>query len=243
MHHAAGTDEDFRSSLASEREPTFCIGCHAPRARSEGVGCLDCHRASKDGRVATVACEGCHQFDFPRSNEKMQATADEHAASPRADASCASCHMPNGSHALAHGSRDIAALSRALEVRARRTSPTSLSVTLRALGIGHDFPTGDLFRRLRVWVWAEGARGEVVADEERLLARTFVDEHGARRQSEDTRVPPSGEKTIDFDLGAPSRGRPIEVRVYYERVAERRGAFESTFASDIIGSATIAEEP
>ena len=245
LHHAAFEDEDFRASLAVEQDRAFCVSCHAPTDPADGVGCLDCHRvpashaARGSGHVATVACAGCHDFTFPRSREKMQKTAEEHAASPFSDVPCASCHMPDKSHAIALGSRDLDAIARALDVRATRTSPTSVVVTLRALGVGHDLPTGDLFRRLRVWVWAEGARGEVLADEERMLGRTFVDEHGARKQADDLRVPASGLRTVEIDLGDKARGRRVEVRVYYERVAEARGPFESVFASDVVARASV----
>jgi len=244
LHRAAYTDADFRSALADETDRGFCIGCHAPAATSDGIDCLGCHATPGShaergaGPVTTVPCASCHEFAFPHEREKMQTTASEHAASPYASVACAACHMPRGDHAFA-ASRDLAALAAALDVRAARTSPTSIAVTLRSRGVGHDFPTGDLFRRLRVWAWAEDARGVVVADAERTLARDFVDRDGGRHQGADTRVSPNGPSVIDLDLGKDASGCAVEVRVYYERVAEERAGRASLFASNVIGAARV----
>lgn len=224
-------------------------GLDAPWAAAleRGVGCLDCHgeqgtivtgpgdsrRAAPHGLVrvddfGTRSCAGCHEFDFPAYSRRpagtmMQTTVAEHRRSPHADRSCASCHLPAGDHALT-SSRDPAALRDALQVTATRDFD-GLVISIEPRGIGHAFPTGDLFRRLAVHVTTEDDAG-VVAEDTRYLARHFA----PYRRADGTRNPAHAWPVPDDRVEGPTELRialpgaeQLAWRWWldYERVASR----------------------
>jgi len=187
-----------------------------------------------------AACAGCHEFAFPDAalrgrTELMQSTVREHGNSAESQASCVDCHMPREGpdQHRRHGfpaSRDAAFLRRALVVTAERSAPTRARLELRPAWLGHAFPTGDLFRRLRVSAEAQGPDYQRVADEERFLTRHF-----SRRPrgpglsllelSRDDRVGLAGRTstTVELELGAASASLPIRWSVAYQRVAHPGG--------------------
>jgi hypothetical protein len=256
FHRTAFTDATFQASLAMEepKEHAFCTRCHAPAATTAGVAvgvdCVACHadvhagaRASA-GAVASAragACGGCHEFTFEDGRpDLVQETVSEHAASIYAGVGCAECHMPardgHKDHRFVSGHAP-AQIARAVHVDVAREKGTALRVVIR-VDAGHAFPTGDMFRRARLVVFAEGARGEIVADAERTFGRTWGGvargEHaGAREQQSDTRIRGTWSEVIDLE--APSA--PI-VRVrwtlIYERVVAMRGPHVSVAASDTL---------
>lgn len=196
------------------------------------------HAVRRDARFASKdACASCHEFEFPdraarTAPEFMQSTVREHAASPFADASCASCHMPamagaprRKSHAFA-SSRDPAALRGALQIAADRTGATTVKITLNALGLGHSFPTGDLFRRVEVLAQAVGPETQLVSERATYLARHFENRHRKLSTTRvlrlDDRIDPRSERVVDLDLGPEAAGFPILYRVTYQRVENSR---------------------
>ncbi len=147
----------------------------------------------------------------------MQKTTREHAASAERGRSCASCHMTaneRGRHG--HGfaaSRDPALLSAALEVDASRDAEGQAVFTLASRGVGHAFPTGDLFRRLVLRVTTRGVVFE------HPLGRTFRatrDASGAAVRFEATDERLSSSRRIVLPLS----GKPGELawEVTYQRV-------------------------
>lgn len=217
LHHASFTDGDFQRAFA--REPlAFCEGCHAPRTREEGVSCIHCHEtqlgARGHARTQTVPCAKCHEFDFPDAPLAMQSTASENAAlGARA---CAECHLPPRAGHRDHRfavTRNPAWLRAALAPLTMRREGAELVLVLESHGVGHAFPTGDLFRRLRVKYWTEDAAGAVVDYEERLLGKRYGRHHGAEDRVEDTRLMPRREERF------PVTGATAHVVVFYERVA------------------------
>ncbi|MDB5212544.1 MAG: hypothetical protein JWO86_471, partial [Myxococcaceae bacterium] len=187
------------------------------------------------------ACGGCHEFTFGDGRpDLVQETVSEHAASIYAAVGCAECHMPardgHKDHRFVSGHAP-AQIARAVHVDVAREKGNALRVVIR-VDAGHAFPTGDMFRRARLVVFAEGARGEIVADAERTFGRTWGGvargEHaGAREQQSDTRIRGTWSEVIDLE--APSA--PI-VRVrwtlIYERVVAMRGPHVSVAASDTL---------
>ncbi len=168
-------------------------------ARALGVGCLDCHgdgdgivtgtSGGRDGPHAvrrtddfgTRACKSCHEFSFPESSRRpegtmMQTTMSEHRASEFRDRSCASCHLPSTSagadHSLA-STRDPANKRAALQIEAVRVEE-GLRLSLSPRGVGHAFPTGDLYRRLELHAEALDDDGRLVAERTRYLGRHFA---------------------------------------------------------------------
>ena len=180
------------------------------------------------------ACAGCHEFAFPDAElrdtpELMQSTLEEHAASPFAGQSCASCHMPeiDGVRSHAFGaSRDPVVLRESVRVEAVRTEG-GVELVLRAGEVGHAVPTGDLLRRLEV-----GAEVEGNPPRRRFLARHF----GPSRQAHglvvlgevrDDRVPADGTpRRVRLNL-PDAAGREIRWWVKYQRVAHQRSVRES----------------
>jgi hypothetical protein len=182
------------------------------------------------------ACASCHEFSFPDPErrvrrELMQSTASEHRASPFAHTACAGCHMPrvadapgraHRSHRFA-ASRDAAFLRSAARVTATRLADGVVEVRIAANGVGHAFPTGDLFRRIEVRAEAMGPEANVIAEDVRWLARRFgkergTDGHPIKGMIGDARVPGGGEAVARLALGASANGMPIAWRVAYQRV-------------------------
>jgi hypothetical protein len=230
LHHASFTDRDFQRAIAHEPDP-FCLGCHAPeRDAALGVACVTCHVTSADvlavpgtaraphaltrtpQLASEAACARCHEFDFPdaRLRQKplaMQRTITEHRG--RTD-TCASCHMTKkGGHADHRfaASRDEAFVRSAVTVRATRLSPRAVEVVLAPAHVGHAFPTGDLFRRVRVSVGTTS----------RFLARHYASRQEipsvvVRSEIGDDRVQ-GGERVVVFE----AQPEQTRVRAVYER--------------------------
>lgn len=222
-----------------------------------GVGCISCHRAGEtvlaapDARGASgaphgvlrsaafggpEACASCHEFAFPGTApggaaERMQTTVREHAHSPHAGTSCASCHMPevgegtrrHRSHAFA-SSRSEGAQARAIEVDARRDGD-AVRVELRAPNVGHAFPTGDLFRRMVVRAEVVGEEGRLLAERTRYIARHWGRErdvaHRVLASDDRPNAPALGGRPaqVTLEMGAEARGHPVRVSVTYQRIA------------------------
>jgi hypothetical protein len=198
----------------------------APRAGSVAVAP---HAVRREPSWASAgACAGCHEFDFPRRVDRpdpppMQLTLTEHARSEHADTSCAECHMPADAGGRSDHrffvSRNAELLRDALYADVRR-EPEAVVFTLAPVGVGHAFPTGDLFRRLELRVEAAGGR-EVAS---RYLARHFTPPLGAsptrraRVAVPDDRLVGSAEHRLDV---APDLG-PLRWSVRYQRPLLRR---------------------
>jgi len=179
----------------------------------------------------TGGCAGCHEFRFPvafgnEDGQFMQTTVREHLRSPAARQACADCHMPRvegrRSHAFAEV-RDPAWLRQNLRVTAERADDDTLRVTLVQPAPGHEFPTGDLFRRLEVGCELKDERGTVLRREVRHLARHFQILPGqpGRHLVRDDRVG-SDPRVIEFDLASASplpRGAKVSWWVRHQRVA------------------------
>ncbi len=210
-HARAFDNPSFQAAWSRWPDP-WCTSCHAPDG---GVGCGGCHldgdtvltaraptelglsvhemRASPD--LGTASCLPCHQFSPPGAREPLQATGAEHAAW-RGDQTCADCHLAG--HAL-RGARDVAFVREHVTAEVR-AAPPGLALEIRARGIGHRFPTGDPWRRLRVEV---GRDEEVLASW--VLGRRVSGEGGGFHQVADLRLPPPderGEARIVVDLGS-----------------------------------------
>ncbi len=239
LHRASFTDADFQRAFAREPLP-FCEQCHAPRTREEGVSCIHCHEldrsVSRTGRHAptrAVPCSRCHEFDFPDAPLAMQSTASEHARSEFSTRACAECHLPRRAGHRDHRfavTRNAAWLRGALAPVTTHRDGDQIVVTLQSRGVGHAFPTGDLFRRLRVRYWSEDAAGTVLVFEERLLGKRYERHHGVGDGVTDTRLAPRREERF------PAQGVRGHVSVDYERVAA-----PTVHDAELFDSITLAE--
>ncbi len=238
-----------------------------------GVGCVTCHLAGDvviaadtrgvtfashrvDRRAAfgtAAACAGCHQFPFDDVERRltpllMQRTVDEHELSRGAEKSCAECHMPRAadghrSHAFA-STRTQENLEEALVARATRTSATSVRIELESDGVGHRFPTGDLFRRLAVRAEVAGSDNRVVAGETRYLARHFATgrdrfDQTIREELHDDRILPGETSVVEIELGTRARDLPVRWFVDLERVLHVADHEEAS--ASLSGSVRLAE--
>jgi hypothetical protein len=178
-------------------------------------------------------CAGCHEFRFPGPGggsddaRFMQTTAREHLRSPAAAKPCAECHMPARRGRRSHTFeevRDDAWLRANLDVTAERTPDDVLRITLSQPAPGHDFPTGDLFRRLEIGYEIADARGTILRREARALARHFevVPHEIGRQLARDDRVHGDEPAVVELELPSPAEV-PLATRlswwVTYQRVA------------------------
>ena len=253
LHRAAFTDADFQRAIAIDPDP-FCRGCHAPESDPNlGVACVTCHVTSGDVLAAPggpksphpvtrsaafateTACARCHEFDFPDAHLRqkplpMQRTVSEHASVRSQGETCTTCHMAKRDGHLDHrfaASRDESFVKRAVTIRAKRTSSSTVEVVLTPALVGHAFPTGDLFRRVRV----------SVAGESRYLARHFASRQEipgvfVRSEVSDDRVF-GGDRVVVMKAPA----EKTRVRVVYERA---EGPSETTSSSaSVAGAITL----
>lgn len=114
-------------------------------------------------------CANCHQFNFPNNSEDiprfthepMQNTLQEWRyyaknAPQKAERkdivpnSCQSCHMPQGMHTF-RGAHDTVLLRNSVELRFY-TQNDSVFAYMASVGVGHEYPTGDLFRHLNLTI-------------------------------------------------------------------------------------------
>ncbi|MBK9266486.1 MAG: hypothetical protein IPM54_42700 [Polyangiaceae bacterium] len=220
-----------------------CVTCHVteegvvlaasrPGEDTEHEGSPAPHPLRRSNAFAHAGgCAGCHEFRFPMPGGSddaffMQTTAREHRRSPAAQKACADCHMPlvdgRRSHAFADV-RDPEFLRKNLEASVERTSDDTLRITLVQPNPGHDFPTGDLFRRIEVGYAIKSTRGKLLRRETRHLTRHFqiVPGQPGRHLVADDRVT-SEPRVVEMALPprdeVPFAAR-IEWWVTYQRVA------------------------
>ncbi len=156
-------------------------------AAEEGVNCAVCHfregrmvssaRAEDsphdtwvvDGYAGAEACGGCHEFNFPFVDEDhvvrrytdhpMQHTLSEFRAGAHSgrEGECLGCHGNTPAGHRMPGGHDLGALQHALTLDVCRKSARALQLTVQNVGAGHNLPTGDLHRALRLRAWRSSA--------------------------------------------------------------------------------------
>ncbi|MFO0590134.1 MAG: multiheme c-type cytochrome [Polyangiaceae bacterium] len=248
---------DSAPPAALRRLGIGCVTCHVRDGAVLGVtslaGSKDGHAVSGDAALGTVqACARCHEFDFPEKQKAlMQSTVTEHAASAHAKEPCRDCHMPlvSAPGKAPHRSHDFRVLGNttllrsAVTARAERLAGDNATVlvTLAAARIGHDFPTGDMFRRLSVRARVLGGEGESHAAPRAVvtrqgegesptaravvLAREFEMVPGksgiVRKQTGDKRLPSSGApRPVRITFSGDVQSRPVHWQVVYQRMSD-----------------------
>lgn len=227
------------------------LASRAPQEAARGVGCNDCHGASGaplarartgraphdvtvDAGIGTHACERCHEFKQPSARDALQTTVSEHRASPFGDVACTACHMEGRlDHRYRAGVRNVERMKASIDVKITRRGNGTLEAELSTIGVGHAFPTGDLFRRLRLEVDALDTEGRTETRTELVLGRRFRFFGGERRDDGDDRVKETRRQTFDAPDG---REDHLRYRLYYERgIAEHNGRF-------VVGDRTLLRE-
>lgn len=229
-----------RVSAQARAAGVGCITCHLPGGSILAADRADApsperapHALTRSAAFASpAACAGCHEFRFfdgrhgatDENVQFMQRTLSEHRDGSLEATACASCHMPRvGAGAGRHrahffpGGHSAALVRSALSVRAERSTPTSVTLTLTPQNVTHAVPTGDLFRRLALTARATAKDGsDVVA--ERFLARHHERrDRGQRLEVRDDR-PHLEPRVVTLELGPSAADRPIEYSVVYQRV-------------------------
>ncbi|RHX78302.1 multiheme c-type cytochrome [Leptospira yasudae] len=190
-HHLAYTNKIFQDGLSVENK-SECKNCHGPidSKREEGVNCSVCHlrensiltgNKSPDSSFHSFRkldiistsefCANCHQFNFLKTkNENSVLTQDpmqntyqewlEYSSGNLNAISCQGCHMPEGKHTF-RGAHDLEYLKSAIKVEASRVKNQVL-LSISTQNIGHQFPTGDLFRFATLEVRRKGSDYELI---------------------------------------------------------------------------------
>jgi hypothetical protein len=244
--HAPDADPDRADKAALQSQGVSCVSCHVV---SDGI--LGVAKPAKPAKPAnpargkthpvlaspdfktSAACANCHQFAFPGESSRvptnlMQSTVDEFLQRSGASQGCAGCHMPvdeagHRSHRF-DVTRNAALLQSALWVSARRTAAHQVEIQLTPRGVGHAFPTGDLFRRLSVEVEAIGPEYSRLEAHTVYLTREFETTHTAggvkrRRPIRDTRLLADGSpRTVVVQWESDVSPYPVRFRVLYQRV-------------------------
>lgn len=201
-----------------------CVSCHVPdgtaadavvtsnRARTAKAP----HAVTRVADFGTRACTSCHDFAFPGADAlgdkgRMQKTAREHAMSTARAEACTSCHMKSDERSGGHASHRFAVasdrelLAGAVDVQVERDAEGRIRFVVSANGVGHAFPTGDLFRRLVLRV--KTPRGTIEnAFERRFRAqrdRADPSAPAVRFETTDTRLFPSRTVTLSAPAGSP----------------------------------------
>lgn len=212
-HRVSYTNQNFFEGHIRENQDR-CLHCHAPLAEQqkelkrepniklahEGVNCASCH--IREGKVFGSVfhgsekshalknpkfCAGCHEFNINGVKDGVihltpvnaQDTYSQWLGYKKAGGkkTCQECHMPEGRH-LFQGAH------------AQNVSPLIVTFTSRGVmkislkGIGHHYPSGDVFRRITLEVKA-GSSFEVI----RSFTRKYVMEGGFRIASDTTLKP------------------------------------------------------
>ena len=244
--HAPETSAFAPVPAAAAELGVACVTCHVvgehvlgSNAPARGPAPHSLTRSAELG--TSKACAGCHEFAFPDAAlrdrpELMQATVREHALSSARDVPCASCHLPfvgegaarHRSHAF-RGGHDAELVKGALRVRAERVAASRVRLVLSSQGVGHSFPTGDLFRRLEVSAEAVGSDYQVTGSARRYLARHWTEQRKlsavVRSVSHDDRVT-GAPLELELELDGSPGAQPIAWRVAYQRVEHPRSESE-----------------
>lgn len=226
-----------------------CVTCHVPEKDvlaapidvTKGPVRASPHPLLRTSALGQVeGCSGCHEFQYPttRPNEApeltpwMQRTAHEHFEGRTDDESCTTCHMPLVGGAKPHrshrflGGHSAPLVRNSLDLAVSRPNAQLLRVVLTPKQVTHAVPTGDLYRRIAIYVTPKSSsprQGPYV----RFLARHHSRiERGQRRELSDDR-PFQTPAVVEIKLGTEVLGDSVEYRVVYERVAYLRGDDEA----------------
>ncbi|MDX1959690.1 MAG: cytochrome c3 family protein [Leptospiraceae bacterium] len=176
-HRSSWTNTVFQEGYRNETQ-SICKNCHSPiqELSKEGINCAVCH--IRENKIITANnlkanshhefiyssqisksefCASCHEFNFHYieqgqtefSNEPMQRTYSEwkeFVDDTKSNETCQSCHMKNKSHDFA-GAHDSNQLTNSIQIQVNYKDGNYL-FQIQSLGVGHELPTGDLFRNI-----------------------------------------------------------------------------------------------
>lgn len=187
-----------------------------------GVDCAACHVSDGVIHAAQVSgdaphpsrvdptfstadfCSRCHQVDFPEQpGLPLQDTVHEWRQAGGPAGSCQTCHMESSGGRHRHdflGGHDVDWVSQAMQIETelvRDETGVRLVMTLLNEGAGHAIPTGDVFRRLAIRAWPEGAEFRA---REKELGRHFDTRGSQWEPLTDDRVFPGEARQVEFEF-------------------------------------------
>ncbi|HYL63786.1 MAG TPA: multiheme c-type cytochrome [Candidatus Methylomirabilis sp.] len=194
-----------------------CISCHEYR-NSLGFPVLTTYSEWKDSPYAKAGqqCQSCHMYAVQGKVVDVRVTDTKESR--------INLHqMP--------GSRSVEQLNKAIRSQmsvVHDGDQLRVTVRLTNAGAGHYVPTGSPMRQLILEVRLDPYDGGQGAQQERIYARTIIDQNGAALQREhlsflrgarvvkDTRLAPKETRTEDFAFALPSGKRArVEASLYY----------------------------
>ncbi|MFZ5629011.1 MAG: multiheme c-type cytochrome [Spirochaetota bacterium] len=236
-------------------EGISCLACHVrggeiltgalPLPRKAGQGDQLAHRYRIDAQFKDERlCENCHEFNFPTAasamsegkdfhytDQPMQSTVSEYRASAYyGKVTCQGCHLfrdTADSHTFP-GGHALERLKKDLRVEAVRESEGSLTLRIYAQGIGHAFPTGDLFRTLRVLLY-----DKAINEQQEVELRHFFENLPAAqghpqaplklRVADETLPPPKTDylSVREYVLPWPAHSRGVTTELYIDYLSEQ----------------------
>jgi Cytochrome c554 and c-prime len=250
MHHASFTSPDFQESWSNEPFP-FCAECHAPDRKTLaavgehlGIGCTSCHQVAdahglpgaslQTSKTVTKSCAPCHDFPVPNAQAFLQSTVREHAQSAYASTSCVACHMPQTNGRRNHSfsvSRNTELLRNAIAITDVKVIDSAVALSLRTVGVGHRFPTGDIFRRLSASIVASDAKGAVVCAETMYFNRNWsAHQASVRDGTVETLTQDNRLTNTPRAIRVPCTGTPVDVQVTLD-YARGKSATEGFFSA------------
>jgi nitrate/TMAO reductase-like tetraheme cytochrome c subunit len=197
--------------------PLLCAACHQYRNK-EGAEVLSTYSEWSAGPYPAlgVSCQDCHMAVVP--GERVRPDV---AAAP--DQRIINLHRLVGSSSLSQLRRGIEA---AIVESGRSGGNAQVRVEVRNVAAGHKVPTGLPAKQIRLILTAS-REGKPFHTEERLYARTLVDESGripategdlflaSRKVKSDTRLAPRETRTETFRFAAPPGEVAVSARLVY----------------------------
>jgi hypothetical protein len=236
-------------------EGISCLVCHVrggeiltgalPVTRDAGDNGQLAHKYRIDAQFKDERlCEHCHEFNFPTASsamsegkdlhyteQPMQSTVSEYRASAYyGKVTCQGCHLFRDtaeSHTFP-GGHALERLKKDLRVEAVRESESSLTLRIYAQGIGHAFPTGDLFRTLRLLLY-----DKTVNEQQQVELRHFFENPTAAqsrpqaplklRVADETLPPPKTDylSVREYVLPWPAQSRRVTTELYIDYLSEQ----------------------
>ncbi len=235
----SGDTQTASLPVPPQRVPAHTPGTKMASVPAPGSG-VRAHSYLIDERLKDERfCEGCHEFNFPTAatamregnalhytGQPMQSTVSEYRSSAfYGSVTCSGCHLfpyTAVSHSFP-GGHALDRLKNDLRLEVTRTAPGQITLRVYAQGIGHAFPTGDLFRTLRVRL------SDSMYDhaEELELRHYFEPIAGAtasktlplkRRVREETLPPPQLDyiSMREYTLPWPRESKAVETELYID---------------------------
>lgn len=233
-----------------QRSGLTCAGCHVRKHERFGPPYRDRSPAASQlreklphhGAMTTPAfersefCRGCHQFGedgYALNGKLLLNTYNEWKEGPYAKAGvqCQNCHMPDRRH-LWRGIHDPEQVKQAVTIRLmttkQRYDPGEIVravLTIENTGAGHYFPT---YATPKVFVRAKllDGKGEPVQESLDVAAIGREVTLDLSQELYDTRIPPKGNFTFQYNRSVGGKGWKLKVEVtvhpdhFYEQFFE-----------------------